>query len=321
MQNQGGLDPKSMVEMLQRLENDEENVEQEWEDLDSDDEEDEPEDLATRIAGVDLNDADALWERLNDEEKQEFKSLVYNNEIEKLVKEVIPWWEQKIDEQLVEDIEENEKKYREILKSCPKELRSIENLIKKSPNPCIIYNIANVLASYAFLFRYYNGDHESYSLEFVNNFIMICDNIKSNVNFLDNNISTVILSITTNCTNCQIITDKSSNSLLSDDLKAFLKGPKSRSSNHIFSILALSDLLNEFKKVKKTLHNNQKDKAKTEHTKATFTSEFPCNDDEREYEFLQDKTNLINYTKKLEFYLSFMKFEYCKIKYSINWEQ
>lgn len=133
--------------MLQRIENEDE--EENWQDIDSDDSFEG--DLGDRLDGIDLNNADAVWEKLTKDEKEEFKSIVYNGEIEKIVEPVDLWWKQRLDDKPVVDIEENEKKLKIIIEKCPKVLDDIKDFSKistKKPAQCITYNIANIIGTY-----------------------------------------------------------------------------------------------------------------------------------------------------------------------------
>ena len=69
---------KNTKKMYQILKN---NLEQEEEKLDSDDELD----LAERLEGVNLDNTDLVWEKLTEEEKKDFQTLVDNGEISKFV--------------------------------------------------------------------------------------------------------------------------------------------------------------------------------------------------------------------------------------------
>ena len=57
--------------------------------LDSDDDDE----LSDRMAGVDLDDADAIWKGLTPGERKEFERLVDSGDISKMVPEFKPWWE------------------------------------------------------------------------------------------------------------------------------------------------------------------------------------------------------------------------------------
>ena len=57
--------------------------------LDSDDDDE----LSDRMAGVDLDDADAIWKGLTPGERKEFERFVDSGDISKMVPEYKPWWE------------------------------------------------------------------------------------------------------------------------------------------------------------------------------------------------------------------------------------
>lgn len=307
-------DKNSVLGMLQRLEeqteaddDDDEFLENE---IDSDDDSIDDSDLAKRLDEVDLSNADAVWERLTTAEKESFKSMIYNNEIDKIMQAVEPWWRQKVDKQLVIDVEENTK-ITELLKlNCPKirsEIKDFSKISSKKPAPCIIYNIANVIGTYTFIFRYYNGDHFEFAPEAVNNFISICDNIKSNVNH--ENINTAVDTIVHSCQNCNLFTDKNSKNLLLDDLKVIFEGLSENKS--FFLLSALSDIINLFESAK--LESKQKIDLKK--FASSFSSEFPDNHASvKNCKELLNVTHFNNCVKKLEFYQSFIK--HC---YDRNW--
>lgn len=59
--------------------------------IDSDDEED-SEELASRIAGINLDDSQEVWKSLNDDERKEFQALILNGDITSFVPIWNPWW-------------------------------------------------------------------------------------------------------------------------------------------------------------------------------------------------------------------------------------
>lgn len=311
--------------MIQRVE-ESENVageeHEEWGDLDSDDDASEEGDLADRLAEVDLNNADEIWERLTEEEKQEFKSIVYNGEIEKIVKPVEPWWKLKLETKLVKDIQQDELRIKEILKKCPKPQADIKDFTKistKSPAACIIYNIANVIGAYTYLFRYYNGDHLSYELEAADNLISICDNLKANVNF--ESIISIADSVMMNCLNTNLFSDLNTKKLIQEDLKDILDGPGDNNEINSFIISALSDIIRLFKIAKsKYRQETPKEAPGTGGSKKKFSSEFLSGDGRTEFKQLENQTHLIGCIKKIEFYLSFIKFRYNRLVWPVSWE-
>ncbi|CRK88845.1 CLUMA_CG002561, isoform A [Clunio marinus] len=313
-------DTRKILEMLQRIEDE---PEQDFESLDSDDDESDVGDLEERLAEVNLNNADAVWDKLTDEEKQEFKSIVFNGEIDKIVQPVKPWWNNHLDEKLVRDIQEDERKITEILKECPKVFANVKEFQKistKKPAACIIYNIANVIAAYTYIFRYYNGDHNSYDLEASNNLITICENLKSNANF--DSISLAVDSVMMECHNANLFSDLSTKDAMHEDLKEIFNGPGSKSHEKSYILSVLSDIINLFKSAKQSYRqNNPKEKTSAEGgTKKTFSSEFFANDALGNFKQLENQTHFTGCLKKIEFYLSFTKFCYNIKEWPVIWE-
>lgn len=310
LQNEKGAtsnsDKNKILEMLKRLEDEDNNDEAELiDEMDSDDESIEEGDLAVRLEEVDLNDADAVWERLTANEKEEFKSIIYNNEIEKIVQQIEPFWSgQNLENLPVIDIEENQKLLEKIKESCPKVLINIKDFSKistKPPAKCIIFNIANVIGTYTYIYRFYNGDHNEYTLEAVDNFIKICDNIKANVNY--ENLTSVVDSIILNCQNQSLFADSTSKSLMMKDLQEIFDGPCE--SSNFFLLSALSDVINLFEAAKLMIKRERKEKKS-----GKFSSQFPDIENVQNYKELENQTHFNNCLRKLEFYISFLNYSY-----------
>lgn len=88
---------------------------------DSDDEEDVA-DLGDRLNGVDLNDADQVWEKLTHDERQEFMAFLKSEDVAKFVPQWTPWWDFNC-EKKVQTVEESAK-YKE---KCPEIVSGIKD--------------------------------------------------------------------------------------------------------------------------------------------------------------------------------------------------
>lgn len=311
--------------MLQRLENEDEPVpdDEEWDDVDSDDESTEDE-LSDRLADVDLNNADAVWERLTDAEKQEFRSIVYNGEIEKIVQQAEPWWKLKIEIKLIRDVEDEDEAIRGVLKKCPKipsNIKEFKMISTKTPAACIIYNIANVIGAYTYIYRFYNGDHKSYELEATENMITISANLMSNANF--DSISSVADSIMMNCHNASLFSDQHTRNVILEDLKEIFDGPGDDTHRFSFILSSLSDVIILFKMAKlkmKEKNSGESPSASSESSKKKFSTDFPSADTKRSFPLLENQTRFTGCLKKLEFYLAFVKHRLNLIEWPIDWD-
>lgn len=137
----GNFDPESkrkMQEILRRhYENNQGMDVNQDDELDSDDDEDIP-DLSDRLKNIDLDDVEKIWGLLADDEKQEFEALVKSGDITKFVPIWVPWWENKIEKKLVEDLSSKQKvNYQE---QCPTLLSKIKTFSEISVS-CSFFHI------------------------------------------------------------------------------------------------------------------------------------------------------------------------------------
>ncbi|KAL7025254.1 hypothetical protein ACKWTF_013419 [Chironomus riparius] len=303
-------DKKRVMDMLQRIEN-----EEDFEDIDSDDSFEG--DLGDRLDGIDLNNADAVWDKLTKDEKEEFKSIVYNGEIENIVDPVDLWWKQKLDVKPVVDIEVNEKELNGIIEKCPNVLDNIKDFSKistKKPAQCITYNIANIIGTYCYIYRFYNADHNSYELEATNNFISICDNLKANVNY--DSLTLAVDSIVLNCHNSNLQADLNTKNALIEDVQDIFDGPTVNSNQYLLS--AISDIINLFEHARHK-YKQSKTRHKSNKNSKTFSLEFPANvESSQSYPELSNQTHFTGCVKKLEFYLSFLRHSYNSSEWKID---
>jgi hypothetical protein len=162
-------------------------------------------------------------------------------------------------------------------------------------------NFTSFISSY--IFRLYNGDHHSYELEAVNNFLSICDNLKANVNFESSLI--IVESIVLNCHSNNLYADSSTKILLHKDLADIFKGPD---SNHpkMFLLSSLSDTISLFEAAKQKLKESKS--IKKESRRKNFSSQFPSITNYAEnFKELANQSHFFGCQKKLEFYLSFIQ--------------
>lgn len=313
-----------IIDMIERLEQ-HDGQEECTEDLDSDDEDDNHgNDIEHRIAGINLDDADAVWESLNEKERQEFKSLIYNNEFHDMIERINPWWCNQMEVRLIREEDSHQNELTNILKSCPEVLRNIpnfENVTKIKPHPCIIFNCYNIVVAYVYLYRYYNGDCLSYANEFVSSLMEISDNLKKNTNFLDEDISSVIGSVILNCVNIGLPTDNNTRFILMDDLKKITEGPMSGIDGQRekdFLLSALSDCLFLIEQAQIQHRERKSENKKYQEIKSKFSSEFP---DAKKLSNCHSNKIMKKNAKKIEYLLSFIKHEYSSLDHKINWQE
>ncbi|XP_065057025.1 zinc finger HIT domain-containing protein 2-like [Rhopilema esculentum] len=117
--------------------------------------------LEVRMQGLDIDNAnfEDIFVRLTEKEKQLFDEIIAKGEVE-IAELVTPWWR----ENLYKGVEEmnGEKKVNFETNRTPRLLQKIEplNILlpNKVPSPVIPFNICEVIITYCFVYRLYNGE-------------------------------------------------------------------------------------------------------------------------------------------------------------------
>uniref|UniRef100_T1IW78 HIT-type domain-containing protein n=1 Tax=Strigamia maritima TaxID=126957 RepID=T1IW78_STRMM len=204
--------------------------------------------IDARMAGVDLDDEKAVWERLSAGEKAEFAELIKQEQVEHFLPIWQPWWMTK--EDLIMDAEaESQLSHPEILKNIPK--------INVNASLNVRFNIANVLCAYICTTKYYNGDYHLLSTEAAQTAAKLSRNIEGNENFPD--VKSAIYSVVQTATelNFGSLTDARTILSLIGDLIHLINGPKPSTTSNVYISAALSDLHNLFQSGRKSDKNHQ----------------------------------------------------------------
>uniref|UniRef100_A0A182QZ67 HIT-type domain-containing protein n=1 Tax=Anopheles farauti TaxID=69004 RepID=A0A182QZ67_9DIPT len=250
---------KSMLEILQRMEQPDPTYDQDTSDgsendpegeddeLDSDDDAQEDE-LAVRMQGIDLDNAASVRERLTDTEKEEFQKLLANGDITKMLPEPSIWWTMEYKVDLIQPATDlRSEQEQRLLKACPKVWQKIPNLselLNKEPSPTVRHNIANVLAAYSFVYRYFLGDIQENVVEAADCLLAVCLNLKKGTVF--DSEAMAVESVTSECRNEQLPTDNNTTKALMTDVRVLFSGPKEcgQKFKKLFLLAALSDVRN-----------------------------------------------------------------------------
>lgn len=160
----------------------------------------------------------------------------------------------------------------------------------------------------------YNGDHHNYEMEATNNFIRICDNIKSNMNFDD--VVNVIDTIALSCHNNNLFANETTKDTMFKDLRNIFAGPDNKNSK-LFILSALSDAISLFEAAKIKYRQGKSNRSSKK--SKTFSSEFPAYDENlQNFTELKNQTHFVGCIKKLEFYLSFINYCYGQNEYILE---
>ncbi|XP_022831652.1 zinc finger HIT domain-containing protein 2 [Spodoptera litura] len=292
-----------MVDILKRMQDDDnidinDLIEYDDDDEPADSDDEEEDDLEKRIENINLDDADEIWNALTEDEKNEFEALINQGDVGSIMPQWEAWWMYRRDKKLVEDVDvkvDDE----EALKNCPalKAVPKFESLTAVKPSPAIKSNITNVLASYAFIMRYFNGEIEPGEATIC--LFNICDNLNSNTNFDDPAVA--LESVAQKCLQSELIqTDEASIAVMKKDTFLLIRGPSDDNEKY-YCQAALSDLHHILNRAK-TL-DKQKDQ-KTPKDKTVFSKKFP--EHEKEHLPSLDVSKVKKCIKKVEYYLSYV---------------
>uniref|UniRef100_A0A2M4AX01 Putative hit zinc finger family protein n=1 Tax=Anopheles triannulatus TaxID=58253 RepID=A0A2M4AX01_9DIPT len=296
---------RSMMEILQRIEQqadqDEEDVEDVEDDeeaeLDSDDDEQEA-DLTARLNGVDLNDAETVWDHLSNAEKEEFQRMLENGEIMSMVPAVEMWWTKPYKIDLIQPLDSQSQQEQHLLSSCPPvwgKIADFKQMCNNEPSAAVRFNIANVLAGYCFVFSYFFGDLHDNALEVVDCLIGICLNLKTSANF-DSEVMAVE-SVVNECRHERLPIERMTTASLKSYVHTLFLGPSEcgKKFKKHFILAALSDVRSLLSGARKEFkqHLQSKGSSKVEGDLQHVTSQ-----------------NLHSCQKKVEFYLAYAKSGY-----------
>ncbi|XP_049536311.1 zinc finger HIT domain-containing protein 2 [Anopheles darlingi] len=301
---------RSMMDILQRIEqqaddgdddDDEECVEEKGE-LDSDDDEQEA-DLTARLNGIDLDDAEKVWEHLTNAEKEEFQRMLENGEIMSVVPEVEMWWTKPYKIDLIQPLDSRSLQEQHLLSSCPPvwgKIADFKQICKNEPSAAVRFNIANVLAGYCFVFSYFFGDLHDNALEVVDCLIGVCLNLKTSTNF-DSEVMAVE-SVVNECRQKCLPIERMTSASLKSYVQTLFLGPTEcgKKFKKHFILSALSDVRSLLSEARKEFK---------QYLRSNASSTVPTEDkDDLQHATLQ---NLHSCQKKVEFYLAYANSANC----------
>ncbi|XP_017103613.3 zinc finger HIT domain-containing protein 2 [Drosophila bipectinata] len=144
------------------------------------------EDIASRLKGIDINDADEVWSRLTAEEQEEFQKLITNGDIMKLMPDYKPWWlKPKNSKIVVIRTPEEEAKKENPIPEIHKNIAKFSDICKKEPSPCLHCNLWNIISAYACVARFFGGEQRTNASEAVAHLVNLSATLKYGTNFED----------------------------------------------------------------------------------------------------------------------------------------
>lgn len=159
----------------------------------------------------------------------------------------------------------------------------------------VLHNIANVIAAYTLVCRFYDGDHLSYKLEAVDMLLAICENFKSHTNF--DTIHSAVESVVGNLHKNKLFFDINTKKTIFEDIECIFNGPCD-DGHTLYILSSLSDIKYLLKSVESLivpsieefLPNSISSGPRKEATQFCYR----------------------NHIKKLDLFMSFIKYRYNK---------
>ncbi|XP_046661018.1 zinc finger HIT domain-containing protein 2-like isoform X1 [Homalodisca vitripennis] len=270
--------------------------------VDSDDS-DSCEDLAERLAEVDLDDTETVWGILTQDERRQFQQFVRTGDLNDVMPVWNPWWRYRKIKKLVEDLEES------ILETSPEakhytptikeNIHHISQICRVEPSPLVKYSVANLMAAYAVTTRVYNGDHQSVPLDAAGMLCALSGSLQNSQIF--DNEETAVSSVYMVVINGNLF-DSIDKDMLREDVSMLMEGP-SKTDHSKYILAGLSDISTTLTSAKGKLKHTLKRKADNQR----FPKIFPFPDNSDSTFPLLTVQDLNRCLKKVDFYLSWAK--------------
>jgi len=281
-----GVSKDTVTKTYQALLQQQANEEEDQEALDSDDDADDVIGIVERLEGIDLDDADAVWNKLTESERKEFQALVESGEISKFVPEYRPWWDHYYSPKKVQSLEDAKKEAAEFVTAMKRRLPAnagskpvvdkpkIADLMGRDqiPSPNVKFGLFNVMYAYAFTNRFFRGDFESEQhllQEFHRILFKICGNLRAvNPQNFDSSqmaLESAVASVVENGSELEATQDSAK--AIKKDVFKLVRGPGAcfphekngsvQATDNLYLLVALSHLQDTLKKSLKVLSDKE----------------------------------------------------------------
>ncbi|XP_055326555.1 uncharacterized protein LOC129580285 [Sitodiplosis mosellana] len=213
--------------------------------------------LAERLHGVDLNDADAIWSKLSESERQQIGQVMQKQNMNAVLPTFNPWWENKVQRiQISEvngdhtDIVSTEHEWRDLQHpKIKKTIAEFSKVSKEPPTKDIDDNLTNVLAAYTSTVRFFYGEHLRSAYDAVKYLVAICSSLKSNpITLVEPNLA--IEAIRTEARKEGLTIEDDDLIQMKKDIYSIHEGPDPNFKTNCYILAALSDLYRLFQLAK-----------------------------------------------------------------------
>lgn len=283
-------------------------------------------DLVERLHGVDLSDADAIWSKLSESERQKVGQVVQQQNMNAVLPLFNPWWENKVQRiQISEvdgdhtDVVSTEHEWRDLQHpKIKKTIADFSQISVGSPTQHINNNLTNVLAAYTSTVRFFYGEHLRSAYEAVKYLFVICSSLKSNTTFIDPKLA--LESVRKEARKEGLTIEDSDLLQMKKDIDNITEGPDPNHQTNCYILAALSDLYRLFQLAKSrssltqpktclsTSGSKQLEIVPTQDQAKEFQQFISRFGDYKIVEFISMDRSQINSTlKKVEYFLAYAK--------------
>lgn len=209
-------------------------------------------DLADRLHGVDLKDADKIWAKLSENERRDVGQITKMHNMTAVLPVFNPWWEKKV--QCIEISEvggvgsdhqcsavSTEHKWRNLKHpKIKKTIADFSQISPLSPAEHIENNLKNVLAAYTSTVRFFYGEHLRSAYDAVKYLFVICSSLKSNPIFIEPKLA--IEAIRNEARKEGLTIEDCDVQQIERDIENITEGPDPHHRTNCYVLAALSDL-------------------------------------------------------------------------------
>lgn len=212
--------------------------------------------LAERLHGVDLADTEVVWSKLSESERKEMGQIAQRQNMSAVLPSFNPWWENKVQRVQISEVDGDqsnavciEHEYTDLSHpKIKKKFAEFACISPEAPTTDVQNNLTNVLAAYTSTVRFFYGEHLRSAYDAVKYLFVICSSLKSDDKFIDPKLA--IESIRKEARKEGLSIDDDDLVQMEKDVGNITEGPDPNSYSNCYIMAALSDLYRLFQLAK-----------------------------------------------------------------------
>lgn len=284
--------------------------------------------LTERLHGVDLKDADAIWSKLSESERQQIGQVMQQQSMTAVLPTFNPWWENKVQRIEISEVDgdhsnviSTQHEWRDLQHpKIKKTIAEFSQISKEPPVQDIDNKLTNVLAAYTSTVRFFYGEHLRSAYEAVKYLFVICSSLKSNASFIDPKLA--IESVRKEARKEGLNIEDDDLLQMKKDIDSITEGPDPNHQTNCYILAALSDLYRLIQLAKSRSSFRQQSNTTISTMSASKTMEIvPPQEQAKDFqqfisrfgdykivEFISiDKSQITSTLEKVEYFLAYAK--------------